>query len=168
MFTPEQRQWIDHLSDKDRISIFPFDPTAEDKFKVVRQRVQDVLGEKLSVEHHGATSLSISGQNEIDIYIPVPRVSFEAMTDSLRNIFGEPRSTYPLNRVRFITEVDGKHVDVFLINEEQEGWKNLNAFEAYLRSHPEALEEYKRLKEAENGLSVRGYYRRKLNFLMKY
>ena len=89
------------------------------------------------------------------------------MTDSLRNIFGEPRSIYPLNRVRFTTEVDGKHIDVFLINQDRDNWISLNAFEAYLKSHPEALEEYKILKEAGNGLSVREYYRRKVEFFNK-
>ncbi|MDP3888788.1 MAG: GrpB family protein [bacterium] len=165
MLTPDQEKWIDHLSDKDKISIFPFDPTAEEKFRIVRRKIQDALGKDLPVEHHGATALGISGQDEIDVYIPTSPVRFNSLIDPLKSLFGEPRSLYPLERVRFVTEEDGKHVDVFLVNQEDEGWKNAVLFEEYLKSHPEALEEYRQLKESGNDLSVREYYQRKIEFI---
>lgn len=164
MLTEEQEKWIVHLSDVDKITIIPFDPTAEEKFKKVKEKVQGVLGKKLPVEHHGATSLGISGQDEIDIYIPVPSSEFNSRIRHLRDIFGKPRSLYPLQRARFVTEEDGKHIDVFLINANHNDWGNLNRFESYLRSHPEALEDYRRLKENGDGLSGREYYRRKTEF----
>ena len=165
MLTPEQEKWINHLSDQDVIKIIPFDPTAEEKYKKVRQRVHEALGDKIPIDHHGATSLGISGQDEIDVYIPVAQTRFDLMIDPLKSIFGEPKSLYPLDRARFVTEEDGKHVDVFLINKEHDGWKNMVRFEAYLRLHPEALEAYRKLKEDSNGLSVREYYRRKIEFI---
>lgn len=165
MLTLEQEKWIAHLSDENKINIVPFDPTAEEKFQRVKQRIQNVLGTQMPVEHRGATSLGILGQDEIDAYVPTPEAKFNSLIDPLKTIFGEPRSLYPLERARFVTEEQGKHVDVFLINEEHDGWKNGVKFEAYLKSHPEALEEYRHLKENGNGLSVREYYRRKTEFI---
>ena len=165
MLTLEQEKWIAHLSDVNKISIVPFDPTAEEKFQRVKQKVQDSLGTRTLVEHHGATSLRISGQDEIDVYIPTPGAKFNSLINPLKTLFGEPRSLYPLERARVVTEELGKHVDVFLINEEHDGWKNGVKFEAYLKFHPEALEEYRQLKENGDGLSVREYYRRKTEFI---
>lgn len=165
MLTLEQEKWIAHLSDENKIFITPFDSTAEEKFQRVKQRVQGALGTQTPVEHRGATSLGISGQDEIDVYIPTPEAKFNSLIDPLKGLFGEPRSLYTLERARFVTEEQGKHIDVFLINEDHDGWKNGVKFETYLKSHPEALEEYRQLKENGNGLSVREYYRRKIEFI---
>jgi GrpB-like predicted nucleotidyltransferase (UPF0157 family) len=165
MLTEKQKLWIDHLSDENKITIVPFDPTAEEKFQKIKQKVQEALGPQTNVVHCGATSLGISGQDEIDVYVPVPKDKFDSFIDPLKKLFGEPKSLYPLERARFVTDESGKHVDVFLINEEGDGWINGVKFEAYLRSHPEALQEYRLLKENGNGLSVREYYRRKTEFI---
>lgn len=164
MITLEQQKWIDHLSDVDKIKIVPFDPTAEEKFQKVKQQIKGALGEDIPVVHRGASSLGISGQDEIDIYVPVSPDQFNLLIEPFKNLFGGPGSQYPLERVHFVTEVDGKHIDVFLINEECEGWINGVKFENYIRSHPEALEEYRKLKEDGNGLSGREYYTRKIEF----
>lgn len=165
MLTAAQQKWIAHLSDVDKILIIPFDPSAETKFEQVKLKIQNVLGDHIAVEHHGASSLGISGQDEIDTYIPVTPDRFDLMVKSLKSLFGSPKSLYPLERARFVTEQDGKHVDVFLINEEHDGWKNAVAFETYLRGHPDALEKYKILKENGDGLTVREYYKRKIEFI---
>lgn len=165
MLTLGQEKWIAHLSNKDRIRIVPFDPTAEAKFQKVKQKIRSVLGDEIAVEHRGATSLGISGQDEIDVYVPTPPDKFNSLVDSLGASFGKPKSLYPLERARFVIHEGGKHVDVFLINEECDGWKNGIRFEAHLKSHPESLESYRQLKESGNGLTVREYYRRKIEFI---
>lgn len=164
MITKKQQKWIDHLSDTDKIKIVPFDPTSEVKFQKIKQKIRDFLGKDISVFHRGASSLGISGQDEIDIYVPVPPAQFNSLIEPLKKLFGKPTSHYPLERVHFVTEVDSKHTDIFLINEDSEGWKQGVAFENYLKSHPETLEAYRKLKEDGNGLSGREYYRRKLDF----
>jgi GrpB-like predicted nucleotidyltransferase (UPF0157 family) len=165
MLTSTQKKWIAHLSDQDKIRIVPFDPTAEKKFRIMKQKIQNALGKDTPVEHHGATSLGISGQDEIDIYIPVLPTVFDSTVEYLKILFGEPKSFYPLERVRFTVKEASKHVDVFLINAEHECWKNLIKFEQYLKSHRTALENYRLIKENGNGLNVREYYRRKIEFL---
>ncbi len=165
MLTSEQQKWVDHLSDTDTISIVPFDQTAEEKFIFVKERIRSALGAYVPVEHHGAASLGISGQDEIDIYVPIPMEKFDAFLELLKELFGEPRSTYPLRRARFVTDVDGKHADVFLITESSDDWLRSIAFETHLKNHPDDLDAYRKLKERSAGLSVREYYRRKIEFI---
>lgn len=165
MLTSEQKKWLAHLRDDDEIIIKPYDHTAPQKFKQVKKRLQSTLGEKTCIVHRGATSLGISGQDEIDVYIPVSPDSFNSLLKPLQKLFGKPKSLYVLERARFVTSVDGKHIDVFLINKEREGWKNGIRFETYLKKHPKALEKYQKLKEKGNGLSTREYYKRKINFI---
>ena len=71
MLTSEQEAWVNHLSETKTIKVIPFDPTCEEKFLRVKEKVQNVLGKDQLVEHHGASSLGISGQDEIDVYVPV-------------------------------------------------------------------------------------------------
>lgn len=165
MLTAKQEKWIAHLSDSDKIIIIPFDSDAERKFQEVKLKIQRSLGGDIKVEHRGATSLGISGQDEIDVYVPVSPEDFDSLIEPLTKLFGEPRSLYPVERARLVTEEDGKHIDIFLINEESGGWKNGIKFEEYLISNPETLENYKTLKEKGSGLSVREYYRRKIEFI---
>jgi GrpB-like predicted nucleotidyltransferase (UPF0157 family) len=164
MLTLDQEKWISHLSDHDHIVIAPFDPSTPQKFEAVKRKIQAVLGPQLNVVHRGATSLGISGQDEIDIYIPVPEDQFEPLIAQLSAAFGTPRSHYPHDRARFVTFEEEKHVDIFLIIETCTSWLNGIKFENYIRYHPETLEQYRLLKEAGHGLSTREYYRRKTEF----
>jgi GrpB-like predicted nucleotidyltransferase (UPF0157 family) len=165
MLSPNQDEWIASLSDEDRIKIIPLDPTADVKFEAVKQKIEAVLGKRQKVVHRGATSLGISGQDEIDIYIPVPEKEFNSFIVPLSTIFGEPHSLYPLNRARFVTQQDGKYITVFLMNNSCDAWLTGIKFENYLRSHPDTLDAYRQLKEAGDGLSIREYYRRKVEFI---
>ena len=87
MLTPDQEKWINHLSDQIPITILPFDPSAPQKFEAVKRKIQDVLGPETRVEHRGATSLGISGQDEIDVYIPVPEDLFDVQLIPLSAAF---------------------------------------------------------------------------------
>jgi GrpB-like predicted nucleotidyltransferase (UPF0157 family) len=165
MLTPEQEKWINHLSNTDEIKIVPFDPTSQEKFEKVKSIIQSKMGKDIRVEHRGATSLGISGQDEIDIYIPISQANFDNHLTPLIELFGEPRSHYSLERARFVTFEEGKHIDIFLINKEGSGWLDGVRFENYLKGHPEDLEKYRLLKEEGAGLSCREYYRRKIEFI---
>ncbi|MBU1039229.1 GrpB family protein [Patescibacteria group bacterium] len=165
MITFKQEKWLKHLSTIDKIKIIPFDQTAEEKFLKVKQKIQNVLGQKIKVEHHGATSLGISGQDEIDIYLPVLATEFNSLIKPLKKMYGEPKSLYPLERIRFVTKYQGKHIDIFLINKKHADWKKAVKFETYLRNNPKSLKDYQQLKEKSNGLSVQEYYRKKIEFI---
>ena len=144
--TKDQIKWLNHFSDTKLISIIPWDPTAQEKFEKVKDKIQNKLGQNIVVEHHGATSLGISGQDEIDVYVPVSPDKFNEMIKPLSLIFGEPVTNYPLNRVRFVTNVEGKHVDIHMVNSTHPNWLNGIKFEEYLKENPESMEEYRQLK----------------------
>lgn len=165
MLNSEQQKWINHLSDDDQVIIKPLDPEAEEKFLEVKKIIHQNLGDDIKVEHHGATSLGISGQDEIDVYVPTPPDQFNHLLTQLENVFGKPRSHYDLERARFVTQVDGKHIDIFLINDTCDGWLNCLKFEDHLHQNHEALWQYRDLKESANGASTREYYRQKIEFI---
>ena len=165
MLREDQKKWIDHLSDDSKIKIVPFDPSSQEKFEKVKLLIQSKLSSKIQIEHRGATSLGISGQDEIDIYIPVLPHEFNKYISPLTELFGKPQSHYALERARFVTSEAGKHIDVFLINKKSVGWIEGLKFEKYLKKHPQALEEYRKLKESGDGLNTREYYRKKIEFI---
>ncbi len=165
MLTAEQEEWLNHLSDTNIVSIIPFNPTSEDKFLKVKTLVQALLGPDQLVRHCGSSSFGISGQDEIDIFIPTSLDKFEQTVELMKQLFGQPKSNYHLRRVRFMTEIDGKHVDVFVINESSDDWQNSLKFETILKDRPEILERYKTLKEKQSGQNVREYYRQKIEFI---
>ena len=165
MIKEEQQKWLDHLSDTKQVAIVAWDPTCEEKFLKIKNQIQNILGKKQAVEHRGASSLKISGQDEIDIYVPVLREKYNETVNLVTQLYGEPKSNYPLKRARFTTEIDGKHIDTFVINATDEGWKNSELFHNYLLSNPKTLEEYRKLKEKFSGKSVKEYYKEKTEFI---
>ena len=165
MISEEQQIWLDHLDDTDQVKILPYDETAEEKFQKVKSDIQNFLGPEQIVEHRGASSLKISGQNEIDIYLPIIASKFDELIISITNLYGNPKSLYPLKRARFTTLVEEKRIDIFVVNSEDHSWTDLNIFHNYLLSHPAELENYRILKENLSGLSTRKYYQQKIEFI---
>ncbi|MBS1493800.1 MAG: GrpB family protein [Bacteroidetes bacterium] len=165
MLTEKQEKWVQHLSDESIISIVPFDPTCDEKFESVKSLIQSKLGTQQRVEHRGASSLGISGQDEIDIHIPVAEKDFNDMIDTLEELFGPVKGHYPLERARFNTFVDGKKIEIFIVNEESPAWTEGQKFYEYLNNNPNVLEQYRILKESLNGLTTREYYRKKIEFM---
>lgn len=165
MITPEQEKWLAHLSTKDQVRILPFDSESNRKFETVKKRVLALLDDGYRVQHCGASSMGISGQGELDIYVPVAPTEFDAVINVLKEEFGEPGSLYSLKRARFNSEIEGTKVELFVINREDAGWLESQKFEAHLRTHPLCLKEYEALKEAGDGLSTQEYYRRKTEFI---
>lgn len=165
MITEVQGKWLAHLSNKDMVTIIPYDCAAPEKFKKIKEQIHELLGNKVCVEHHGASSLGISGQGELDIYVPVSVLEFDQFVSQLAIIFGKPGSLYPLERARFVSYVDGTKAEVFVINNQSQGWLDGIEFEAHLKSNPKLLKKYEILKEKASGLSIREYYRKKIEFI---
>ncbi len=165
MLTDADITWLNHLSDDNQVQIVPYNPKSKEIFQIQKAELQNILGQGFDVLHRGATSMGISGKGDIDIYIPVSAEQFNETLDVLKEHLGEPGSHYPLERVRWNRLVDNFDVEVFLINEQAEGWLKSEKFENYLKTHAEALEAYRKLKEESAGLSTRAYYRRKIEFM---
>lgn len=164
MLTPDQEKWINHLSATDKIKIIPYNPKTKEVFEKVKKEIREVLG-AVEISHRGATSLGVSGQGEIDCYIPVAENEFNRYLKTMLAYFGKARSTYPLRRAAFVKYIEEIKIEIFLINEKSDDWINGLKFENYLKNNSVALENYKKLKEGGDGLSVQNYYRRKIEFI---
>jgi GrpB-like predicted nucleotidyltransferase (UPF0157 family) len=165
MLTFVQQKWIDHLSDTNKVEIFPLDPKCSEKFEKIKSQIQSVIGTKFEILHRGASSLGISGQREIDVYIPIPPEKIEELTPKMEKVFGKPSSFYPLERTKFRPKIDGTVIEIMLTNKEHESWIRGERFYEYLKENPETLEQYRKLKEDASGVSTREYYRRKIEFI---
>lgn len=163
MITKEQEEFLSTLSDK-AISIVPYDPRTERLYGSIKERILKVLGPEAVVEHCGASSFGISGQDEIDVTIVANKAMFADYIPKLEKEFGPMKSQYP-DRVRFKTEVEGKKIDLKISDEDHPNHIRGKIFEAYLWKHPEELERYRILKEESNGVTVKEYYRRKIEFI---
>ncbi|MCX6779273.1 MAG: GrpB family protein [Candidatus Magasanikbacteria bacterium] len=166
MLTSEQKKWLDHLSDTKKISVVPYDSKIKEVFKMIKAELIKILG-KVRISHRGSTFLKISGQGEIDLYIPVNKKDFNVFIVKLSNYLGEPGSLYEFKRARFVKYLDGIKIEIFVINRNDSGWKNSIKFEKHLKNNPKALQEYEKLKIKANGLSVKEYYTLKTIFINK-
>lgn len=167
MITKKQEKWLNHLTDDDQITIIPYNPRVKKIFKIVKKQIQNILGEQTMIVHRGASSMGISGQGDIDIYIPVKALFFNNHLRKLIKAFGKPGSLYPFERARWVKKIEGIRVEIFLMNKEHPAWIESTIFETYLKTHPESLKEYEKIKQDADGKSTREYYRVKIEFINK-
>ncbi len=163
MLTPEQTTWIESLSNR-QIFVVPYDSRSEELFNKVKEKVHQILGPDVVVEHCGASGLGISGQDEIDVSIVTEKGKFADYIPLLETEFGSVRSQYS-DRARFEVREEGKKIDLKIVDLDHPNYLQGKIFEQYLKSHPEDLERYRALKEEASGTSVKEYYRRKTEFI---
>lgn len=166
MLTKEQEKWLSHLSKEKIVEILPYNPKTKDVFEKIKKEIQIFLG-KVEILHCGSTSLEILGQGEVDLYIPVEQNRFNRHLEKVIKHFGEAGSIYPLKRARFVRYIDDIKVEIFLINKEDNDWKDSRKFEKCLKDNSGLLKQYCKLKEKSRGLSIQYYYRRKIEFINK-
>ena len=164
MLSDKQKIWIDHLLDTDKIQIVPFNTNVKDIYLMIEKELHEVLGKEISITLRGSGSLGISGKGALDVYIPVMPKDFEMNLKMLIQKYGKPRSLYGNERARFNRKIDNMKIEVFLINRETEGWKQLNIFEEWLKTHVKDLKAYEKLKAGLHGVSTREYYTKKTEF----
>ena len=101
MLTPEQKQWLNHLSDTEKIKVVPYNPKTKEIFKLIKTELTKILG-SVQILHKGSTALEIAGQGEIDLYIPTNNKDFNDYVKKLTRHLGKPGSLYEFKRARFI------------------------------------------------------------------
>lgn len=165
MLTKQDIQWLSHLSNSKKVRIVPYNPKVKDLFEKQKKEILDIVGQNVEVLHLGASGMGISGQEEIDLVVPISLDCFDEFIEKFKKIYGDPKSFSPNNRIRFNHKQGHINIEIVIVNRDSEGWKRNIAFENYLKSHPEALEAYRKLKEANDGKSLREYYRKKIEFI---
>ncbi len=163
MLTKDQEKWISHLS-TEKIKIIPYNPETKEVFNKIKEEIKGFLP-NIDIQHRGSTALGISGQGEIDLYIPVIENDFNKNLEILISHFGKPGSVYSLKRARFVKYIDDIKIEIFLVNKESKDWLDSVKFEKYLKQNPESLKEYEKLKQKCNNLPLREYYKNKIKFI---
>lgn len=165
MLSKADKDWLNKLSSSEKIDILPHDPNAKNLFISQKKEIMSILGQTTVVLHVGASDMGISGQNEIDIVIPVAPDKFNGVVAKLKKVYGAPDSFYPRRRSRFNRYLKGKKMEIAVLNEDSNEWHTSMAFHNYIKTHPKSLEEYRKLKEMYSKTGKKDYYQRKMEFI---
>ncbi len=166
MLSADDIEWIGRLPKSAVIKVFPHNPESVRLFEEEKQKIKNNLaGFPVTVMHGGASDLGISGQAEIDIFVPVPPPLLDTTVQKFTEIYGPSESISVSKRVRFNSEREGVRLEIIVVNEESDGWKKNVTVHAYLKNNSQALAAYQLLKETSNGSPAPEYYRRKIEFI---
>ncbi len=163
MLTPEQEKWVNSRSEN-KISVVPYDSRTERLFLEIKNKIHSILGDEVEVEHCGASSFGISGQDEIDVSVLANKSQFDDYVLRLEKEFGVVKARYP-DRARFEVRLEGKKIDLKIVDVDHQNYKDGKIFENHLRNNPAELDRYRILKEECNGMTTKEYYRAKIEFI---
>jgi len=149
---------------KPYLAIFP------QLFEKEKERISLHVKEILAIEHVGSTAVpNLGGKGIIDIAIAVEESKMEKVSKELQEIGYEFRPNFSTeNRLYFVVDLpdpeEGKRrYHLHLTYLESKDWKDFIHFRDYLRSHPEAVEEYAEIKkQAAKGANQVGADYRKI------
>jgi GrpB-like predicted nucleotidyltransferase (UPF0157 family) len=148
----------------------PYNENFPELFDNEKKRIAALLGSDAVIEHIGSTAVpSLGGKGIIDIAIAVKKENLSKVSEQLQSIGYEFRPTFSTpDRLYFIInwpdlEEGTRRYHVHLTYSENSEWKEFLTFRNYLREHPEALQEYAKMKqEAAHEANHEGERYRKL------
>src|SRR5262249_27002497 len=125
-----------------------------DLFQKEKERIVHSLVNVLAIEHVGSTAIpGLGGKGIIDIAISVAKEEMERTSSILQKLGYEFRPTFSTpDRFYFIAyladpEEGSRRYHIHLTSPSSKEWKELVGFRDYLRTHPEAVEEYANVKK---------------------
>lgn len=123
-------------------------------FEKERERIALHVKSILKIEHIGSTSIpDLGGKGIIDIAIATRREDMETASKELQELGYEFRPSFStadrLYFVIYLPDLDeGKRrYHIHLTYPESQDWKGFIEFRDYLRTHPEAVQEYAEIKK---------------------
>jgi len=132
----------------------PYSQIFPDLFQKEKERISTSLTHPIAIEHVGSTAVpNLGGKGIIDIAIAVPKEEMAHAVEILQKLGYEYRPAYSTpDRFYFVThlpdtEEGSRRYHIHLTYPLSKDWKELLSFRDYLRTHPEALEEYANLKK---------------------
>lgn len=132
----------------------PYSTIFPELFRKEKERIAPHLKQALTIEHVGSTAVpGLGGKGIIDIAIAVKKEKMEAASEQLQALGYEFRPAFSTpDRLYFILDLpdqeeDKRRYHMHLTYPESSDWKGLIHFRDYLRTHPEAVQEYAELKK---------------------
>lgn len=146
--------------------IFHLQPWAPEAILVAQKLVSDIhtVAPELEVLFMGALALGLPGKNDIDLDILCDHKDIASYTEKLRTVLGEPKEAKETLAV-WEYELGGYEIDCILSDPSTSHVPLQKKRFEILQSSPSLREEYKKLKEACDGLPYAEYEKRKISFL---
>lgn len=139
------------------IKINSYDPRTKEIAEAIINRVKEIIPEA-DIRFMGSSSLGISGQNDVDIYIICPA--------ELREAYSSKLSYVPLEKLqnKWKGSKDEIEISVYLSNSEDPKFKEQLDIFKILKNNPQILKDYKDLKRSMNGKTYKDYQIAKYEF----
>ena len=138
---------------KKQVIVEKYDAAWSQDFRQIEQELKEALGDlALRIEHVGSTSVKgLSAKPIIDLDIVIPDYSrFDAVVAALETIGYIHEGDLGIPGREAFKYSEKEHLrrhHLYVCTETSEELKRHLAFRDYLRSHPEAVREYSRVKE---------------------
>jgi len=165
MLTWGEEDYLSKIPEDKKVKIFPYDEKIEKIANEIIGKVHNYLPE-LEVRHMGASSLKLSGQGDIDIYIFSRPGDFGKYKPKLVEVFGDFKNE-KYDSVAWKFEEKGHDVELYLTDPTSEPMQRQIEVTQKLKESNTLRNEYKMLKEELNGKSFREYQRKKYEFYHK-
>ncbi len=144
------------------VNIKPYDPSVKAIGKILIDKVHAIYP-LLKILFIGSAVLGIAGQKDIDLIIESDPKDFHLYIAGLVSVFGRPKKTKK-NLVEWITTYKDCNVEALLIGKSNPiGQKSIQTFKRIQRNK-NLIREYENLKLKSNGVSIREYKRRRIEF----
>lgn len=132
----------------------PYSTIFPELFQKEKERITPHLKGVVAIEHIGSTSVpGLGGKGIIDIAICVNKTSMEAHCQALQSLGYEYRPAFSTqDRFYFVIyltdkEAQTRRYHIHLTHPENKQWHEFLEFRDYLKSHPQALQEYAHVKK---------------------
>lgn len=165
MLSWDEEDYLSKIPENKVVKIFPYSEEIEGIVKGITNKISSVLP-KLKVRHMGASSLKMSGQGDIDIYIFSNTKDFDKCKPTLVRIFGDPVSE-KFDSIAWKFEDKNHEVELYLTDPTSKPMqRQIKVFEI-LKENLILRKEYEELKDKMDGKMFKEYQRKKYEFYHK-
>lgn len=133
-------------------SFLPYDSVFRELFEKEKLYLQKILGNNLVIEHFGSTSVpGLGGKGVIDIYILTPKDQVKFVSHKLqqngyvfKDFFKDEDHLFHQTDKMYGDKIYHYHIHLSSLG--NKNFTDCISFRDYLRTHPEAIKKYEKLK----------------------
>ena len=140
----------------DDLPIIEYDPRWPSRFAEEAHRIRRLIGDpSVEIEHQGSTAVpGLAAKPVIDMLVAVPSIEIAEqyaaalVADGYEHVEHRYRESWPERIVLIRREGSTRACHVHLMLRHHRNWSCLLAFRDYLRTHPDADDDYATLKRS--------------------
>ncbi len=165
MLTEKQLKYITTIPESRKALIKPFNPKGLLVAQEITEEIKSLTPD-LEIKLLGSLALGIAGEEDIDIYIFCEEEKWAQYLGSIEKLFGK-YDRLMLGSMKWEFESGGFHVDLILIDPNNDFSKRSAVVFGCLNNNSTLLNEYEKMKTGFNGKSYREYQTAKFEFYNK-